>query len=546
MSRKKYNKLAPAALLLITIALTLLASSGTGSLPGLLTNASAAASYPFPGRAEDLPQGHYWYVDHKHAAGIQGEGYDISGIRYDEKGNRWTRLRPGQGFDEFDANTKNEDWLIHGTPVRAIADGEVVRCWRNSPENPRPGVKHEMLREQFPKIGGGGNSLWVRHADGNYALYAHFKPGSIPASLCPNSKTFVEKDGETELPPGNRPKVKAGQFVGRVGNSGSSTNPHLHLHVQNSEPGTGGSSNAVALPFHGAWIKNGTKTGGADEKANTPWTLLKGQEISSPPTAVLPNYSKGAAEVARHGVPAADYQFTVDHAVASGYGVEWVDGFSANGRLYFNVIFRPNTAGNWSAVHNLTGAQYQAEFDKRKAAGFRLKQVDSYPVGSQIRYAAIFVKDGGPAVAAYHGATAAEHQKKFDELTAGPWKPKNISVVSVGGERFYTALYERVGAGSSSQAKSFLTPAEYQKLSDENKEKGRQLAYLNAYEHQGQPRFSAIWNSSTQGGFKARHGLSGGAYQQEWEDALKGGLLTRAVTGYEDGDTVRYAAVWRK
>ena len=62
-------------------------------------------------------------------------------------------------------------------------------------------------------------------------------------------------------------------------------------------------------------------------------------------------------------------------------------------------------AGNWSASHNLTGAQYQAEFDKRRAAGYRLKQVDSYPVGNQIRYAAIFVKDGA-AVAAYRARRA--------------------------------------------------------------------------------------------------------------------------------------------
>jgi hypothetical protein len=75
------------------------------------------------------------------------------------------------------------------------------------------------------------------------------------------------------------------------------------------------------------------------------------------------------------------------------------------------------------------------------------------------------------------------------------------------------------------------TPAEYQKLFDENKQKGRQLAYLNAYEHNGQPRFTAIWNSSAQGASKSRLGLSGGEYQAEWGSALKSGLLTRAAPG---------------
>jgi hypothetical protein len=62
----------------------------------------------------------------------------------------------------------------------------------------------------------------------------------------------------------------------------------------------------------------------------------------------------------------------------------------------------------------------------------------------------------------------------------------------------------------------------------------------------GQPKFTAIWNSVTKGAFKARHGLSGQAYQNEWESATKSGLLTQVVTGYEEGGHARYAALWRK
>jgi len=75
----------------------------------------------------------------------------------------------------------------------------------------------------------------------------------------------------------------------------------------------------------------------------------------------------------------------------------------------------------------------------------------------------------------------------------------------------------------------------------------RQLAYPNAYEHQGQPSFTAIRNSrTTKRRFKGRHDLSSGQYEQEWEASVKGRLLTRAVTGYAEGSEVRYAVVWRK
>ena len=368
------------------------------------------------------------------------------------------------------------------------------------------------------------NYVWIEHANGEWTKYSHMQKDSV-------TKKAKIKVGQF---------VKAGTYLGDEGKVGCASGDHLHFEV-----GVPRATNPVSEVGGFLADNSGSKRNRVPRICNISGGVFKSGETYKAEN-VPGNLKPGSAEVARHGLAAEDYQCLFDQAVNADYRLEWVDGFSVNGKLYFNVIYRPDKTGNWSAVHNLTGAQYQAEFDKRKAAGFRLKQVDSYPVGNQVRYAAIFVKDGGPAVAAYHGATAAQHQQKFDELTAGPWKPKNISVVSLGGERFYTALYEKVGAGISSQAKSFLTPAEYQQLFDENKQKGRQLAYLNAYEHQGQPRFSAIWNAATQGAFKARHGLSGGAYQQEWEDALQGGLLTRVVTGYEDGNAVRYAAVWRK
>ena len=108
-----------------------------------------------------------------------------------------------------------------------------------------------------------------------------------------------------------------------------------------------------------------------------------------------------------------------------------------------------------------------------------------------------------------------------------------------------TSLYEKTNIGSF-VVKSFMTPAQYQQAFNQNKQAGRQVAYLNAYVHNGQPRFTAIWNSATNGSFKARHGLSSGQYQQQWEDNTQQGFLTRIVAGYEQDNTIRFAAVWRK
>lgn len=532
-------------------------SAGTFALSLLLYSAGAVAAerYLFPSSPADLGDGHYWIVDEF------SEGpniLDLNVKRWDAAEQRWTRRKEGVTQSGYDKAPSNDKHLTFGLPLYAPADGEIIACWRNAPDNPEPGKK---LPEVLKTIFRGGNHVYIKTAGGNAFTVAHLKKGSLLSALCPHDDEFAkdaterlpndcptaDKDPggfqkEAFIPEGRRPKVKKGQYIGDAGNSGSSGGPHIHIHLR---PLNGTvMCPSIAIPFDNAWRQDYFSDKPASKGS---WEKLDGKAITDAVgnSSVLPAYPPGYQEIAKHGVPAAEYQFTFEHITGSGYRLEWIDGFNVKGKIHFNVIFRPDDGTKRAAFHNLAGAQYQAEYDKYKGLGYRLMQVDSYPAGNQVLYAGIFAKDGGPRVTAYHGIPAAEHQTKFDELTAGDWKPKNISVVSLNGNRLYTALYEKINPVSS-EAKSFLTPEEYQKESDDNKQKGRQLIYLNAYEHNGTPRFTAIWRAGVSGNFKARHDLSGSEYQEEWEDARKSGMLTHAVTGYVDGNAVRYAAVWRK
>ena len=57
-----------------------------------------------------------------------------------------------------------------------------------------------------------GNRVMLRVGPGDYLLYAHMKPGSVRVHV-----------GE---------RVRRGQLLGKLGNSGNSATPHLHLQVQ--------------------------------------------------------------------------------------------------------------------------------------------------------------------------------------------------------------------------------------------------------------------------------------------------------------------------
>lgn len=263
-----------------------------------------------------------------------------------------------------------------------------------------------------------------------------------------------------------------------------------------------------------------------------------------PATALMPYFTQGSAELSFHAVPAGDYQFLFDNAAASGYRLRWIDGFSAGGSQFFNVVFAPQDGVDRRYFHGLTARGYQKKYDCAKADGFRLVHVDSYERGSKTRYAAIFAQDGGPEVRAYHGKTPADHAERFSRLTDQGFRPTVVSVVSHDGKRRITALYEKANVGGFVH-RAFMTPSEYQDEYEANKAAGRKLAYLNGYHHDGGVRFSAIWTAAAPAVRDARHGMTSAGYQERFHSAMSDGLRTAAVTGYVNaGGRVRYAAYW--
>lgn len=255
-----------------------------------------------------------------------------------------------------------------------------------------------------------------------------------------------------------------------------------------------------------------------------------------------------SCEYTPRSLSSAQYQQIFDRASKAGYVLEWVDGYTTGGQVRFNAIFRSHRTGSvapWAARHNMTGTSYQQHFDRYVAQGYSLTHVDSYAVGNTVRYAAIWTKNAGPFTA-YHGKSAADHQASFNSLTGQGYRPQVISVASVNGQRHYTALYTKGSIGSY-EARSFLTPTQYQEEFDQNTAAGRHLRYLNAYVHNGEPRFTAIWSSQPAiSSWAARHGLTTNGYESQWQTNMNAGRRTQAVTGYEQGGQERFAAYWTR
>ena len=113
-----------------------------------------------------------------------------------------------KGADDLshkDTGRRNEDYFVYGKQILAAAPGTVVTAIDGVPDN-EPGSMNPLCAV--------GNCLIIDQGSNEYAVYAHLKPGSLRVHR-----------GD---------KVRKGQVLALCGNSGNSSEPHLHFHLQDN------------------------------------------------------------------------------------------------------------------------------------------------------------------------------------------------------------------------------------------------------------------------------------------------------------------------
>jgi len=144
-------------------------------------------------------------------------------------------------------------YKIYGAGVLAVANATVALAIDGLP-NQTPG----KFPVNLPIEEADGNAVILDLGGGNYALYAHLKPGSIKVHA-----------GE---------KVTPGQVVGLVGNSGNTIAPHLHFQVMSSPLSL--ASNGLPYEINSFQIKGISRGTAAFDKAEADGTPLAVKSVS--------------------------------------------------------------------------------------------------------------------------------------------------------------------------------------------------------------------------------------------------------------------------
>ncbi|MBK6267414.1 M23 family metallopeptidase [Marivirga sp. S37H4] len=175
---------------------------------------TASFQLPFKGK---------WYVynggltkKNSHSWSIYNQRYAYDFVMMDES---------NKSYHE-DAG-KTEDYYCFGAEVVCPADGKVIKVNDGMTDYDKPGSINYWTKDFR------GNFLMIKHNNKEFSFIAHFKSNSIRV-----------KEGQA---------VKQGELLGYCGNSGHSTEPHIHFHVQDSASFYWG----VGVPIKFASLENG-------------------------------------------------------------------------------------------------------------------------------------------------------------------------------------------------------------------------------------------------------------------------------------------------
>lgn len=170
-----------------------------GNLPDIETYCSAVQySMPFEGEWVVVNGGVTKETSHSWEIPTQRYAYDF--LILDDKGNSF------KGEE-----TTPESFYCYGKDILSPAEGVIAEVGTECPDS-------KITKERKASCSGRdirGNYILIQHAEKEYSLLAHLKPGSI-----------CVRTGQ---------QVNLGEKIGECGNSGNTSEPHLHFQIQSGK-----------------------------------------------------------------------------------------------------------------------------------------------------------------------------------------------------------------------------------------------------------------------------------------------------------------------
>lgn len=443
------------------------------------TDPTVEGAFLFPFSVADLKPGEFFVTKGDHWSnggpwGLQIYAHDIS-LQGTDNGVL-SSFKTG-----ISTATKNSHFRIWGIPIRAVADGTIEEAVDDLPNNDYTG--------EFPVVPPGSeapkpNHVWVKHGS-VYVYYTHLQKGSIPDNLKP----------VTGKP---KPFIRAGEMLGRAGNSGNSSGPHTHIHCAK------GSTAGDLRPFvfRKAWVLDKVVTGLLQHAGG--WVRLDAEGISKEEVAIWPASTWPGFKVPTAGLTVRGdwgYKFwkgdDFDEFSAqgqehfdNGYPMTYASSFLDSGHRRWVGIARKSNEGINFWISSSWSSFLDKANDLHKDKGKRLIHVHAFKEADTVKYFGL-AQTGNWSNTCWMSNSFDDFKTKAEELAKKEKRALvHISTIVVGGERRWIGI-----SRGASYTTEFFTSQSLTEFLDElarHDKRGRHCIHMFPYLTQGEHHWAGI------------------------------------------------------
>lgn len=253
------------------------------------------------------------------------------------------------------------------------------------------------------------------------------------------------------------------------------------------------------------------------------------------------------------------------------------------------------------AYHDRSGADHQAQWNVFYPRGYRLISLSVYGDPASPLYAAVWVFRSGPDWVGVHGANAQQYQAFVDYWTARGFGPAILSVAGSGSNLVFAGTAERVSGPAPLMQYGLMSGSDQDSITIQHwnrwaRENRFFLRWASVYGTPQDPRYAGVWVPNTEdinwnadglnesaesyqrrfdaqtqqwarpgfvtlsssqthlsvfhdnqiGEWVARHSMTSGAYQTEFDSWLARGFYPICVQGGGAGSGRRFAAIFAR
>jgi Bacterial tandem repeat domain 1/Papain-like cysteine protease AvrRpt2 len=236
---------------------------------------------------------------------------------------------------------------------------------------------------------------------------------------------------------------------------------------------------------------------------------------------------------ARHGLTGGQYQTLFNTLTGQGFRPVCISGYGTGNGERFAAIFDKSPSTGWAARHGLTAAQYQAEVNNWSNQGFRPLSLSAWRTSNGSRFACVYEKAGSAAWAARHGLDGAAYQAAFNQLVGQGFRLRSVQPYVEGNSVRYIAWWEK-SAGPAWVARHDMTEAQFRATHNSLAAQGYDLvsggsAMLN-FLFIKRDVYAGLWEKRSAASI-GHHGMTGGAYQANFDAAVASGFRPLFVSG---------------